>query len=536
MKRTSYYLAAAAVLALALCAPGAADAATVDINGRVLDLADADSGVMQMGSTTMVSEDVLAQDLYMTVTRDGKAYTLTNAFGDFTISGKVGEDSMLVDGDMMFALPTAAAEKDGVLYLPLRAVAEQFGTVHWYGDRGQTLVRVDYNSISRLPEATRDSEPVRGTPVMDAGFSAPDGTLVYDDDEHGHLLYKLDDKGYATALGYYGEKNLITVQHEGYHLHWVDVDENFVYWWEVPLASGVKTSYLYIQPRDGETAPTLVTESDNVASEGGMHTFGSFTAAANGSVIWALENADKSAVEVWLYTLASDINATKLDSLPLDAGSVNAQVALNDKACAWTTSRSMKVQLAQNKDDGDLNGSYGDLKLYDLATGKTRNISQGYNLQAPQLIGDYLVTSSMVNEDDLAPNDACYWVYDLAQGAWRYRVTQDMLGLEGESNIYLGDVAPLDATHAALDASYLGKPYQLSVLDLAAAKVHPVVNRTGEPLFYTSEILYDASLIPEQGVIKALRPIGKWGESLSTLQLAYNGEIRETYWPVKFEW
>lgn len=89
--RTRFFLTAAALaLALALGQPDAAGAAIVDINGHLYDTT-ADAGVTMKGSTTVVSEPVLEEAFYLTVERDGDAYTLTNAFGDFTLTGRIGE-------------------------------------------------------------------------------------------------------------------------------------------------------------------------------------------------------------------------------------------------------------------------------------------------------------------------------------------------------------------------------------------------------------------------------------------------------------
>lgn len=537
--RTHFFLTTAALaLAFALGQPGAAGAATVDINGHLYDTA-ADQGVAMKGGTTVVSEQVLEESFYLTVARDGDAYTLTNAFGDFTITGRIGETTLTMDGDMVFDLPVAAAEEDGQLVLPLRALAERFGTVTWYGDRGQTLVRVDHNGLMQIPDAVKSEDAVTATYVMNGGFGDMPGKLAYDEDSGGILWYNLNDDGYATSFGY-NKHDLVQVQHEGYGLHWLALDDEYVYWWEYPLESGTQTSYLYIQPRSGEVAATLIAESDFVAShDGGVRAYGSsFCEAADGNVIWTVADATGDNTEVWLYEAASG-EKTLLDSLPAtDGHGSGAQVTMGDGVCAWTTDRYVKANFKVDEDDWESMVTYGDLKLYDLASGETKNLSQGYNLYAPALSGQWLVAKTRIDASGFATPDESFLVYDLEKDAWTIRVRQSLLGIDpGDKNLYLYTTDFLDEDHMSLGVSGLTRPYQLQVLDLTCGSVRPVVDgRTGDAFLALWDNIYDTSLLDGYTAVTDLQPVSDKGTSLATTLRVHDGSFVEGYHPVTFEW
>lgn len=537
--RTHFFLTTAALaLAFALGQPGAAGAATVDINGHLYDTA-ADQGVAMNGGTTVVSEQVLEEAFYLTVARDGDAYTLTNAFGDFTLTGRVGETALTMDGDMVFDLPVAAAEEDGQLVLPLRALAERFGTVTWYGDRGQTLVRVDHNGLMQIPDAVKSEDAVTATYVMNGGFGDMPGKLAYDEDSGGILWYNLNDDGYATSFGY-NKHDLVQVQHEGYGLHWLALDDAYVYWWEYPLQSGTQTSYLYIQPRSGEAAATLIAESDFVAShDNGVRAYGSsFCEAADGNVIWTVADATGDNTEVWLYEAASG-EKTLLDSLPAtDGHGSGAQVTMGDGVCAWTTDRYVKANLKVDEDDWESMVTYGDLKLYDLASGETRNLSQGYNLCAPELSSHWLVAKTRIDASGFATPDESFLVYDLEKDAWTTRVRQSLLGIDpGDKNLYLYTTDFLDEDHMTLGVFCLGRPQQMQVLDLADGSVRPVVDgRSGEAFLALWDNIYDTSLLDGHTAVTDLQPVSDKGTSLATTLRVHDGSFVESYHPVTFEW
>ena len=80
MKGRFIYWIGAALLALALMPAPSAEAAVLDVNGCLLETTDADSGVMLVDGTTMVSQDVLKERFYLVLTRDGDAFTLRTAF------------------------------------------------------------------------------------------------------------------------------------------------------------------------------------------------------------------------------------------------------------------------------------------------------------------------------------------------------------------------------------------------------------------------------------------------------------------------
>ncbi|MEE0435915.1 MAG: copper amine oxidase N-terminal domain-containing protein [Peptococcaceae bacterium] len=520
------------VLVLGVCVPGAAEAATVDINGHLYDTADSAAVCVKEG-TTLISEQVLSDAFYLSLTRDGDAYTLTNAYEDFRIEGHLGERTFTMDGEEV-ALPVAAQEKKGVLYLPLRALAECFGYVNWYGDEAQTLVRFDYNDLKHLPEAARSEEALTGDFVGDAAIEVPQGHLIAAETAEGPLYLTLDEKGFTVALGTL-ETPFIRTQHEGYHLHAYWFDEDYFYWWEYPLKEGATTSYLYMQSRAEGAQPVLLAECGRSYT----HLYGKdATACCNGNVLWAAPNAAGDELALWLYRSATG-DTEKLDSMPLaDSFGATIQVALDDHRAVWSTCRHVKQNIPQDDEKWALSASYGDLKCYDLATGTTTNLSQGYNLIGPALVGDYLLVQTALQEGESAQDNDAFWVYDLANERWCYQVRPSAFGIDtaaGES-WYLMAPMRLDDDHVALSAAGLSTAYTLPVLDLASGTVHPVQQSDGAPLLCHPDNALPEELDEGERYLDGVQPLNALGHNLATVRFVKDGERMEEAWPLHFEW
>lgn len=533
MKRCWGMGAALMVLVFCLCAPRAAEAATVDINGRLYDTADSAAVCVKEG-TTLISEQVLSDDFYMTLTRDGDAYTLTNAYEDFRIEGRVGDDTFTLDGEQVVTMPVAAQEKDGVLYLPLRTLAECFGYVNWYGDEAQTLVRFDYNDLKHLPEATRSETAFTGDFVGEAAIEVPQGHLIAAEIAEGPLYLTLDEKGYAVSLGTL-ETPFIRTQHEGYRLCAYWFDENDVYWWEAPYTDGAATSYLYIQARVEGAQPVLLAECEDSYT----HLYGKdATACCNGNVLWAAPNAAGDELALWLYRSATG-DTEKLDSMPLaDGFGATIQVALDDHRAVWSTRRHVKQNIPQDDEKWALSASYGDLKCYDLAIGTTTNLSQGYNLIGPALVGDYLLVQTALQEGESAQDNDAFWVYDLANERWCYQVRPSALGINtaaGES-WYLMAPMRLDDDHVALSAAGLSTAYTLPVLDLENGTAHPVQQSDGSPLVCYPNNALPSELDEGERYLDGVQPPNALGRCLAMVRFVKDGECLEEAWPLRFEW
>ena len=155
MKRsflTSLCLGVALVVAAML--PQAGWAASVDVNGRVID-----NGVEIVKGTTMMDQANLQDVMKLNVKLDKKAFTLKNDDETVIIEGTVGQKSMTVNGKKV-SLSVAPIVKDGKLWLPLRPLMETFGTVDWDGSSKRVRAYFDYTAYNKLKDAKEAKTPL----------------------------------------------------------------------------------------------------------------------------------------------------------------------------------------------------------------------------------------------------------------------------------------------------------------------------------------------------------------------------------------
>ena len=134
MKKIHYIAAIGlAMVTMLVVSPNTAEGATLDLNGDIIDITASEGQVEMINGTTFISEDFLTDKLYLAIEKTGDDFSLANTQNDFTISGAVGEKTLVFEGKTV-PLSVAADEQNGVLYLPLRPILELFGTVSWDGN------------------------------------------------------------------------------------------------------------------------------------------------------------------------------------------------------------------------------------------------------------------------------------------------------------------------------------------------------------------------------------------------------------------
>lgn len=112
-------------LLMMLASANDAGAAEINLNGRSLD-AEASGDMVIRDGVTMVSEDFLQDEMYLTLEKDGKSFRLENAYKDFVLEGATDSDVLRLNGEEKKMSKTVQSV-DGQLFLPLRPVIEWFG-------------------------------------------------------------------------------------------------------------------------------------------------------------------------------------------------------------------------------------------------------------------------------------------------------------------------------------------------------------------------------------------------------------------------
>ena len=174
MKRTLVTgLCLGAALAVAAVLPQSASAATVDINGHMVD-----EGVKIVNGTTMLAQDNLRDVMMLNVYVEKNDFTLTNDDKTVTIKGTVGKKTLLVN-DQKVTLPVPATFKDEQLWLPLRPLMETFGQVEWDSAAGRVRATFDYTRFNDLLDATVSKQPIPYEIPINSGVGA---CLLYTSD------------------------------------------------------------------------------------------------------------------------------------------------------------------------------------------------------------------------------------------------------------------------------------------------------------------------------------------------------------------
>lgn len=531
MKKRVYCFCVLGTLALALLfvSPDAAEAATLDLNGSIIDMEQSDGDIVLENGTTMISENFLQDNLYLNIGKNGKQFSLKNNRDDFCIEGSVGENTLSFD-EKTISLPASVSERDGMFYFPLRSLLELFGTVDWNGETQDITVRYDYNDQMTLPEVTLAGQPVHYEVVTDSiSEISPDSKAIRQTDQ-GMLCEKVTEENYVTAVTLDG-KSLIEPLHEEHIIlgRCYAVEDDYLYWIEYPDprldTTEDKQWYLYLQERANGAEPICVDQGD--FAELKTIGFGEYILQNcdfhQGNIIWLRGDGATKDLQVRLYQHETGETVT-LDSASLqEQSNVTMEVALGDNDAIWT--KSFLVESARQ---------YGTMYRYHLDSQEREVFSEGFNLLNPIITGDYLITRLKPEGSNFIFNEVTgeylsgvLWVYDLINNEWKFQITSQIPELE--ENLVMTIPTVLDSTHIVLNFSGAFENNKMIVVDLQSGQAYHLEDDDGVSLEYDQGGWHD-------GLVVETQMLGDDGTSMMTILRQTDNGLESTSYPVKIEW
>lgn len=531
MKKRAYCFCVLGTLALALLfvSPDAAEAATLDLNGSIIDMEQSDGDIVLENGTTMISENFLQDNLYLNIGKNGKQFSLKNNRDDFCIEGSVGENTLSFD-EKMISLPTNVSERDGMLYFPLRSLLELFGTVDWNGETQDITVRYDYNDQMTLSEVTLADQPAHYEILTDFGDEISFGSKAIRQTDQGMLCEEVTEENYVTAVTLDG-KPLIEPLHEQHIIlgRCYAVEDDYLYWIEYPDPRLDTTEdqqwYLYLQERTDGAEPICVDQGDFVELK--TIGFGEYILQNcdfhQGNIIWLRGDGVTKELQVRLYQHETGETVT-LDSASLEEQpNVTMEVALGDNDAIWT--KSYLVESARQ---------YGTMYRYHLESQEREVFSEGFNLLNPIITGDYLITRLKPAGNNFIFNEVTgeylsgvLWVYDLINNEWKFQITSQISELQ--DNLVMTIPTVLDSTHIVLNFSGAFENNKMIVVDLQSGQAYHLEDDDGASLEYDQSGWHD-------GLVVETQMLGDDGTSMMTILRQKNNGLESTSYPVKIEW
>lgn len=526
MKRTKRVLWMIGLFALSLFVVAAEDAgaATLDMNGIIMETAQSDGDVVMENGTTLVSEDFLEEMLYLQVDKQGTQFSLNHAAGAFSIDGAIGEDTLSFAGKEV-PLSVAASENEGALMLPLRPLLELFGTVEWSGENQCITVRYDYNDQMTLPDVTLAERPLEVRIDRESEMAEDLSWRPIRTTEDGMLVETYDDRFLAAITA--GGENVIVPLHPQHAI--LDgayaVEDDYLYWVEYPTAETAEDQqwYLYVQERGAE--PVCVDQGDFAALK--TISFGEYILQncdfRQGNIIWLRADGATKELQVRLYQHDSG-ETTILESASLaERPNMTMEVALGENDAVWT-----KCYIVESARE------YGTMYRYHLDTDEREVFSEGLNLLAPTITGDYLVTrlkpkgnNFILNLETGECQSGVLWVYDLVKDEWMFRVTADLP--EWEDNLILNVPSVLDESHIVLNIEGGSEKNEMVVVDLEHAQALHLQNDDGS-------LLYCAESGWNDGLVRKVQPLGTDGTALMTMMKQTDEGMVFPIYPVHIVW
>ena len=525
-------IAGGLVLLMSVVLPSPADAALLNLNGQVINAEQSGDMVIQNG-VTMVSEDFLKDQMYLTLEKEHGSFKLENVYKDFVLEGSVGSNTLSLNGEEK-NMSTDVQSIDGKLFVPLRPVIELFGDIGWV-DADQTIyARYDYNDQLEIPMVQVSNEPIQYEIMSSSDISVDDDQTPIRTTEDGIIIEQRDENGNLVAIKI-GGKTLIQPQHEGNILRWdsYEVEDDYLYWMEHPSSTNEITDdpkwYLYIQERKDGAEPVCVDSGSykdvlTVSPTGGMLNNCDFK---DGNIVWLRGDKSSGKFEARLYQHDTR-KVTTLDSVPFDANvftSLTMEVAVGTNDVFWTRAYFMESMR-----------EYGTMKRMHLDSGKVEEFSQGYNLLNPFVVGDYLIIRMKPEGNNFMPDtdklgtyiSGELWIYDLNENKWAFKVDNN-LDLIGEKNVINTPVVLNDIHITVRTDSPDG--YSMPIIDLENGTIHETVNENNESLIYLPY-----GIVGESQTIGDIKSAGSDGTCMATFRSRINGTVVSSYAPIQFDW
>ena len=536
MKRTLVTgLCLGAALAVAAVLPQSASAATVDINGHMVD-----EGVKIVNGTTMLAQDNLRDVMMLNVYVEKNDFTLTNDDKTVTIKGTVGKKTLLVN-DQKVTLPVPATFKDEQLWLPLRPLMETFGQVEWDSAAGRVRATFDYTRFNDLLDATVSKQPIPYEIPINSGVGAEDNREPVDVQDS--IISEVTKDGYLMSVNQ-GDKPWITPLHEGYKLfavraqrHAYAYDDLAIAWQEEPIGNPTADDrhYLYVQPRkDGAKAVCVDEFPLNINADYQL----SDATYQDGKLIWSVLEPQKRQLTVKLYDVTlgqTRILHELMLSDKMEKGLYYSHVTVGGNYAA------IAVNLRGNGES-----SIADVYYYDLKTGDKKPVGRGYNLNVPEIYGDTLVMIASSGTQNTNPvpggapdewtlNPSTLWCYDLKKGEWRYDIDANQMNVP-QGNYQLDIPIRLDDNHFALKVYGVGDAYDLTIVNVEKGTLATTKDKNGDVLRAMGDDGPEAAIAKNAFVIKDFSHCQ--GDNIAHA-ITFNmvgDQLHEVLYPVHFEW
>lgn len=490
-----------------------AEAATLDLNGSIIDMEQSDGDIVLENGITMISENFLRDDLYLNVGKNGKQFSLKNNHDDFCIEGSVGENTLSFN-EKSIALPVSVSERDGILYVPLRPLLELFGTVEWNGDEQNITVRYDYNDQMTLSEVEVVETPLIYKIASDTGKPYDYSNRAIRMTPEGMIVEERGEAGVLNAVKV-GDQIVIHPQHDNYVIRGSSyaVEEDYLYWIEYPDPNieieKEQKWYLYLQERKKGAAPICI-DQESFTGLQKISAFADFYLDIcdfkNGNMIWFAADIENDKGCIYLYQHDRQ-ETVELEQFPLEKLAMfGTQVVIGEKDAFWT------INILT-----DGSWRYGTMNRVHLDSGKIELFSNGYNVLTPMIAGNYLVVRAIpeggnyrIDEKTLRYTSGELWIYDLTKNEWKFKVTKDMPMLHEDA--ILQDSVIISDTQLVLKTDVYATDAPMVVINLEKGIAQIVSDEAGNIFSFNpfeEEIFFRGSDESNLVVLSTLNADGK---------------------------
>lgn len=467
-------LIAASTMIVLVLAPGtamASDIGDVSVNGQWVTVQDDRQFYLDSTGNTMLPADFLPL-LFLEHEQKGDTITITGGHS-LTMTWTIGEKTFSVNGKKQTA-PVAPVEKNGAVYLPLRALISAIGDVDWTEKNHDIHLITDFGQLAQPKQISVEPQPLVTKSRVLVGAEQTDADLPIDLDYDGTALYAsaMDElgriKGLQTADG---QHVLIPVQKDANLLNSV---------WRLTEQDKVWSEYaydgewrLYEQARHAQSSPHLIDAAPieiMEMQEGPMYAITS----TDKYIAYVKWNDVEKALDLILYDRIAQrkkvIDTTKTGHFNL---------ALNDDVLVWTQLNSLMPLR-----------NFGTLTMLELDSGQKQELFKGASLGLPVLSQNGLTVfyrpygMNIIDQPDGSMLGRAVWHYNLKTKKWDWRLdnTSSIFQDGSKTVVQLFDVKSLNDQYAIVIPESLKDSEVIPAVNLAEGTVSPLGNDSGQVL------------------------------------------------------